>query len=248
MKICAAITVFLLFFYPETQGQNRLDIAESKPQLMMEVFQQQLPNENARKIHGRTYFNPYPGIDEHQFFKTRKLSEGMVYTQEDTIQSVQIFYDLYRDRLIVFSSHVNAMIELEEEFITHFQLRIKGNNTTYRFINTKFIKGFPESLWPGFHQVVYDSPGVCFYKKHLKTFSRKPKGGAYVVVFKKKEQLIYKHEDRYIHLRKKKDLMMQYPGSENEIKKYLRGSRINLKKAGDVELRALGVYLNQLGK
>ncbi len=172
----------------------------------------------------------------------------MVYTLKDTIKSIQIFYDLYRDRLIVFSKHAKAMVELEEEFITHFQLRVKGNNTTYRFINTNFIKGFPESLWPGFHQVVYDSPGLCFYKKHIKTFSRKPIGGTYVAVFKKKEQLIYRHEDQYIHLRKKKDLLMQYPGSENEIKKYLRGSRFKLKNASDMDLRALGVYLNQLGK
>jgi hypothetical protein len=69
-----------------------------------------------------------------------------------------------------------------------------------------------------------------------------------VAVFKKKEQLIYRHEDQYIHLKKKKDLLIQYPESENEIKKYFRESRINLKKAGDVELRALGDYLNQLEK
>jgi hypothetical protein len=247
MRIYYGIVISLLFFYTETQGQTWLELDEPKPEVMVEVFQHNLPDENANKIHGRTYFNPYPGIEEHQFFKTRQLSMGMVSTQKDTIESIQIFYDLYRDRLIVFSSHVNAMIEIEEEFITHFQLRVKDNNTTYRFINTKFIEDFPESLWPGFHQVVYDSPGFCFYKKHLKTYSRKPKGGTYVAVFDKKEQLIYKQKDRYIHVRNKKDLMMQYPGSENEIKKYLRESRINFKKAGDVELRALGVYLNQLG-
>ena len=248
MKIYAAIISLLLFFYSETQGQAWLELAEPKPQVMVDLFQQKLPDENARKIHGRTYFNPYPGIDEHQFFKTGQLSEGIVYTQEDTIKSIRIFYDLYRDRLIVFSSHVNKMIEIEEEFITHFQLRVKGNNTTYRFINTKFIKNFPESLWPGFHQVVFDGPGICFYKKHIKIYSAKPKGKLYVAEFNKKEQLIYKRGNQFIHVRKKKDLLMQYPGSESEIKKYIRDSRIKLKKAGDMELRALGDYLNQLGK
>ena len=248
MRIYYGIVISLLLFYTETHGQTWLELDEPKPDVMLEAFQDNLPYENAQKIHGRTYFNSYPGIDEHQFFKTGQLSEGMVYTQEDTIKSIQIFYDLYRDRLIVFSSHVNKMIEIEEEFITHFQLRVKGNNTTYRFINTKFIKNFPESLWPGFHQVVFDGPGICFYKKHIKIYSAKPKGKLYVAEFNKKEQLIYKRGNQFIHVRKKKDLLMQYPGSESEIKKYIRDSRIKLKKASDMDLRALGAYLNQLGK
>jgi hypothetical protein len=243
MQIYFGIAISLLLFNTVTLGQTWLEFDEPKP----EVFQDNLPDENARKIYGRTYINPYPGIDEPQFFKTRLLSMGIVYTTNGTIKDNFILYDIYRDRLIHFSNHVKKMIEVDEEFITHFQLRVEADNTTYRFINTKFIKDFPESLWPGFYQVVYDSPGLCFYKKHIKTYSLRPEGEVYVAVFDKKEHLIYKHDDQYILVRKKKDLLMQYPGSENEIKKYLRGSRIKLKKAGDMELRALGTYLNQLG-
>ena len=224
MKIYFGIAISLLFFFSENQGQAWPELDEPKPDEMVEVFQHSLQDENAKKIHGRTYFNPYPGIDEHQFFKTRQLSLGMVYTLKDTIKSIHLFYDAYRDQLIVFSRHASAMIELEKEFITHFQFGINDNNTTYRFINTKFVKGFPESLWPGFYQVVYDSPGLSFYKKHLKTYFRKPAGTVYTTVFKKQEQLIFKHGDRYIHVRKKKDLLLQYPGSENEVKKFLRDS------------------------
>jgi len=247
MRQFLGIAISLLFFYNAAWGQIWLKLEEPGSDLMLEAFQNRLPDENAGKIHGRTYFNPYPGIENHQYFKTHKLSQGMLYTLNDTIVSIPIRYDLYRDKLIVFSSYAKAMIELEEEFITHFQLRIKGSNTSYRFINTKFIKDFPESFWPGFHQLVYDSPGLSIYKKHLKTFSREPKGSFYVVVFTGKEKLLFKHGDQYIHVRKKKDLLKQYPGFEKEIKRYLRESKIRIKQAGDVELRALGDYLKHLG-
>ena len=247
MRTLLGILASLLILSSETRGQSWQEHDESKPDVMLEVFQKKLPDENVRKIHGRTYFNPHPGIDEYQFFKTSQLSTGMVYTQKDTLKDVHLYYDISRDRLIVFSRHVNAMIELEEEFITQFQINIESDDTPHRFINTRFIKDYPESLWPGFHQLVYDSPDLCFYKKHMVSFYREPDGNVYVAVFKKREHLIYKHGEQYIHVRKKKDLLTQYPGSENEIKKYLREKGIKLKKAGDTELRALGIYLRQLG-
>lgn len=247
MRIYFGIAISLLFFTCESYGQTWLELDEPRPEVMLEVFQDYLPIENARKIHGRTYFNPYPGIDEHQFFKTRQLSAGMVYTQKDTIKCDHILYDISRDRLIVFSNHVHKMIELEEEFITHFQLLDKANHTTYRFINAKFIEDFPESSWPGFYQVVYHGPGLGFYKKHIKTYSAKPVREVYVTVFNNREQLILQQDDQYIHVRNKKDLLRQYPGSENEIKKYFRQFKIKLKKASDEEIWALGSFLNQLG-
>ncbi len=76
MKIFFGIAISLLLFYTETQGQTWLKLDDPKPDEMVEVFKHNLPDENARKIHGRTYFNPYPELMSTSFLKHGSYPQG----------------------------------------------------------------------------------------------------------------------------------------------------------------------------
>lgn len=237
MQRSILICIFLFLAFSLSQGQTGLQDS---------VFHDHLPEYYAHKVQGRIYINPYPAITDHQFFLTNKLSAGAINYKEDTLHSDQILYDIYRDHIIVFSDYTSEYVELEEEFINSFSMTIPGGLEEYQFVNSAYLEAFPASLQPGFYMEVYNSSLCTFLRKKYKNYSREPFGKVYRAVFLEMERLIFRRDQSYVILKKKKNLLELYPGHEEEIKLFQRTSKIKIKNASDNELRELGAFLDSI--
>jgi hypothetical protein len=153
-----------------------------------------------------------------------------------------MLYDLCSDRLVVWEPAAEAFIEPEEEFVRRFWLIDDFRNITYEFINT-----LPENnstgTRSGFYHVLYDGIGLQLYKKHSKRIRTSSEEGEYVLGFKKVERLILGED---IWIKKNRDLWSTYPGSKNEIKRFLRSSGIKIQRASDRQIYLTGQFVEEL--
>lgn len=214
---------------------------------MLEVFNLHFPDQHVKKIHGRPYYNPYPRITEHQFFKSSSPVAGILFTLSDTIHCEYILYDIFRDKIIVYEPPVRAFIELEEEFIRQFILFEGEGEIVYEFIKTEAENDTMGIRWTGFHQVLYKGEGMGLYKKHLKTYTATIENTYSVVRFIKKERLVMRKGDEYVWIKRNRDLLKMYPEVKTDIRRFLRSSQIYIQRASNDQIRTTGQFVDKLG-
>ena len=241
----AVLLTVALSLYGQEEGPGMFMPGE-RPDVRREIFLRKLPAYQAQKVQGRTYFNPYPGIEHHQFFRTRGFSQALICLHADTLFCEFVRYDIFRDKLITFSGHASVFVELEEELISSFELFVPGEKRSCEFINSRLTFDFPRELPQGFYQVVYEDSGLTILKKHEKMFTQVPRNNVYIPVFAEKELLILKKDGNYYPLQGKKDLLRIYPGYEKQIRRHLRTTQNNMKVTGEGQLRAMGDFINGL--
>jgi hypothetical protein len=237
-------TKVLLFFSlilhaSHGSGQSGVDLPDTGrgQEIVQGVFDRYFPDHHAKKIRGRAYFNPYLSAPEHQFFRSKTSLEGILYTLDDTIRCPDVFYDLYRDRLLVYVPALYSLVEMDNAFIERFTLFEAAGGQRFEFVRLK----------PGgFHQKIYEGDAYSLYKKHSKFYKQKDKQGRYYDGFNKYEQLIFCREHACFHIRKNKDLLALIPGDRSALKKYLRKSRINLRRVSDEKAQVLMKHLEEM--
>ncbi len=244
MRETSSIVILLFILSPFLNGQSigLFLETETRPELLQEVFDQNLPDLHARKIHGRPYFFSYPKSEDNQFFKSRTPLEGIILTLDDTIHCSIMLYDLCSDRLVIWEPAACAFIEPEEEFIRRFWLIDNFLNITYEFINT--VPGNNSAgTRSGIYQVLYEGKGLQLYKKHSKKINSSFEMGEYVIRFKKEERLIMGDN---IWIKRNRDLWRMYPGIKDEIKGFLRSSGIKIQRASDRQIYLTGQFVEEL--
>ena len=244
MRTTGPILILLVLFSQFLNGQYTDRSLETaiQPELLQEVFNKNLPDLHARKIHGRPYFFSYPKSEDNQFFQSGEPLEGIILTLDDTIHCSLMLYDLCSDRLVIWEPAAEAFIEPEEEFIRCFWLNDNFRHITYEFRNI-VPETNPTRTRSGFHQVLFDGKGLQLHKKHTKVFLSSMEMGEYVLEFKQEEKLI-RGED--IWIKRNRDLWRNYPGIQDEIKRFLRDSGIKLQRASDRQIYLTGQFVEGL--
>ena len=203
---------------------------------MQGIFDRYFPDQHTRKIRGRAYFNPYLSAPEHQFFLSKSSLEGTLFTVDDTIRCPDVFYDLYRDQLLVYVPELYSLVEMDKIFIERFKLQKEAGGPMFEFV--KLEHG-------GFHQIIYEGDVYSLYKKYSKFYKQKAKQGHYYDGFDQYEQLIFCREHAYFPIRNNKDLLALFPENRPALKKYLQKSRINLRGLSDEQAQALMRHLEE---
>jgi hypothetical protein len=219
-------------------GQSHLDFIEqpSRPEALLAIFNQFFPDHHVRKIRGRSYVNPYLSAPEHQFFQTKNSLAGILHTVDDTIRCKDVFYDLHSDKLLVYVGGLHSFVAFDEAFIERFILWEKAGDQRFEFV--KLTPG-------GFHEKIHGGDAYALYRKHSKIYRQRERQGRYYDGFDKYEQLIFRKDSSYIPVRKNRDLLSLFPEEAAALRKYLRGSRMNLKDLSDDQARALMQHLEE---
>ena len=262
MRETVSVIIILIVFSQFLNGQSITQSPETdaRPEPMQEVFDLHFPDHHLKKIHGRLYSYTLEGqyvqnpnsnrntrITQHQFFKSRTPVDGIIFTLYDTIHCAYILYDLYRDKLIVWEPSTWAFIELEEEFIMRFMLFEKDVNIMYEFINTEPENDTMGIRRAGIYQVLFEGEWLHLYKKHFKSLTETTEMGQYVNQFIKKERLVLRKGNDYFRIERNRNLLKIYPEVKDDIKRFLRSSRINIKYASDEQIQILGQFVDELG-
>ena len=144
------LVLSLLMHVSHLSGQSGVDLPDAGrgQEIMQGIFDRYFPDQHTRKIRGRAYFNPYLSAPEHQFFLSKSSLEGTLFTVDDTIRCPDVFYDLYRDQLLVYVPELYSLVEMDKIFIERFKLQKEAGGPMFEFV--KLEHG-------GFHQIIYDS-------------------------------------------------------------------------------------------
>jgi hypothetical protein len=238
MHIQVLLVLSLIFHASNLSGQSRIDLSDTGrgQEIIQGIFDRYFPDHHIRKIRGRAYFNPYLSAPEHQFFMSKSSLEGILYTGDDTICCPDVFYDLYRDQLLVYVPALYSLVEMDKIFIERFTLYGEAGGQMFEFV--KLEPG-------GYHQKIYEGADYSLYKKYSKYYKQRAKQGRYYDGFDQYEQLIFRREHANFHVRNNRDLLALFPGDRPALMRYLRRSRINLRGVTDEDARVLMQYLEE---
>jgi hypothetical protein len=223
---------------------------EPRPESLHEIYSQYFADQHLKKIRGKLYQNPYPGVAEHQFFLSRDPMEGVIFYGGDTLNCHDVMYDLYRDKLIVYEPSIGGLVELHDEFVLRFRLT-GPDDDIYEFTVLDQSPDTARVRESAYYQLLYRGDSLDLFKRHAKFLSEKPQDNSYVIQFKKQESLWIMKGGRYYPLRRNRDLFRIYPGVDDDIKRFLlkrfmNKTGIDLRQASVEQVQQIGRYMDRM--
>jgi hypothetical protein len=181
------------------------------------------------------------------FFYSREKLNAVLNANSRQYRNIRLQYDTFQDEIIYTDTSriVNSefpRIALNKEIIDGFTLNINGN--IYNFKHFRFSPPLDKKLKDGFYEVAYDGP-LLFIIKH--TSSLYNKDGLNEYKYSPERYLITGNQAYKIG--NKKSLLIVLKDHEQQIKDFLRKSRIKVKKAGREEIiSVISFYESLQGK
>ncbi|UCH15754.1 MAG: hypothetical protein JSV22_07245 [Bacteroidales bacterium] len=196
-------------------------------------------NLDGHLISGRKYFNRYPNAPGHPFFSSDEFKQGKVIVNGILYNDVLLKFDIVNQELVLQFSNVhggNDQIILSSENISEFELDGRV---------------FRKYEFPGkgktYLQVLADNKITCLYSWKKSLISQRyslDNPYKYSEQVSKAYLLINNH---FIGFRGNSSFLKIFPGElHQEIKRFLKTNKINLKSASDNTVRQLVNYCTQI--
>lgn len=186
-------------------------------------FDKQVGLENTGLFNGIEFINNYNILEnEHRFFKTNDFSAGNIRYDDQDYYDVDLKYDLYEDQVIV-------KIETKNEEISQILL-LKDKIKSFKIGNAYFEKISDSTkandLKGVFYQLLTENSVTKLYKKNHKRLKKVIDNNAvYYKFLEDKPEYFILTDGKLFEIKKKRDLISQFPGYKKELSKFKWTSR-----------------------
>jgi len=174
MRLISVVFTFLVYICP-IFSQSSSSLPNFSSNISADTFAvnmyQRIMNHNHDLVNGREYF-PYHNVHHsNPFFKSEINATGTVYSNGKTYPGLHIFYDIYKDEIIL--SYLNPvgsvkLIILNNHAIDSFQIVINTVPTTFQ----PFFFPADFKIKSGFYEVSYNGKTKLLIK-HKKEVTMK---------------------------------------------------------------------------
>ena len=227
LYICCFLTTSLSIAKSQnTNSSNSISDANKGQKLYQSLFDNDL-----NYINGREY-KPYHYPTKDTPYLNGCKGVGSIFIDGEEYSEKQVFYDLYKDDLVVIPNHFdfsNVYIEINKSIVDSFHIAF--DKEAYSLINIK-NNGNNKGLEPGFYEQIYHKIKVSLLLKHL---VKKGNTDGYTTYdYEIKRFLIFQgsHHD----ITRKKKLLALFPDSKKKVKKAIKSINHSYKKMSNHQL------------
>lgn len=174
----------------------------------------------SRLYNGSDYVIYQSRDEEHPNFMVDDWTYGSIVYEEELYENVALQYDISIDKVITEHNRGNP-IKLLDERIQRFSIhshtfvRLKGDDST------KITEGFYDQLYDGQAKV---------YARHLKSYQESLEFGKIIPRFDETTQYYIVKNGSYFPVKTKGSVLKVFIDRKQDIKEFIRKSRINFKK------------------
>jgi len=185
-----------------------------------------------------TYFVPSK-VEGHQFIYEKEYLKGSVTIKDIKYDDLQMNYDLLNQEILLnytTTNGANQLIVLSKAWLNKFTL----NGSTFQLIEAS---GLPNRIY----QVIGNGDILLLYSWSKDMVHDNLSGiPVYKFTVPKKELFIYR-KNQIRKFRSNRTFLKLFNGTkQQEIKKYLRQQKVNVKKANNMQMNTLIDYCNKL--
>lgn len=238
MKKIVAAGLFWSWMCPanaqSVQGENAIPFEK---QAAFQNYYQQYMGAEAPLFNGALYVDYTHTVSGSLPFwnNTRDFVKGSILFNNILYTDVLINYDVYKDKLLIQHPVNYKIFEVQLKDITWFDL------ASYRFTA---IHTPEKGLRPGFYEVVYSGRNSAVYGRHSKELSQDlSENTARHSLTGKCVYYVYRGGQSF-KITTIKSLLQAY--KNDEIKNYIKSSKLNVKKDMQTVLKSVAMYYDQL--
>jgi len=185
-----------------------------------------------------TYFVP-ANVEGHQFIYEKEYLKGSVTIKDIKYDELLMNYDLHNQEILLnynTTNGANQLIVLSKAWLTEFAL----NGSTYKLLEAS---GLPKRIY----QVIGNGEILLLYY-WSKDMVHDNLSGTPVYKFTVPKKVLFIYQNNQIRkFRNNRSFLKLFSGTEQqEIKKYLRQQKVNVKKANIKQMSKLIDYCNKL--
>ena len=230
-----AFAFFILLSSPgDSQDPDRVSVRELNNSFHLAYG----PDQNL--VCGLKYIHEHLPYDGHKFFMEDAFVKGKLFLEKGIYPDVFLKYDIYGQQLIL---KVSDSDDYYDEIIVT-DSRFKGFELEERNFRKLY---FPETDTLIF-QVIGQGDPVCLHHWE-KEIIRNSQDPANFFKFSKMIRISYVVTNSSLHRFKgARSFSKAFPDYRAEVMKYIRGEKIRLSRAGDIEMQGLINYCSKLLK
>lgn len=172
------------------------------------------------------------------------LPSASIIIQGTPYENIMLLYDTYKDMVVYYAwynmnNKINCPVAINRDIIDEFTLSLSTGRVRFRYLE------FPDDqngkLSSGFYEIVYD--GDCqFLINHTSVLVLREGREIYSY---KTERFIISAGNSY-KIRGKKSLIGALSDRAPEVKKYIKRSKIHVRKADKVQIKGVVSYYDSL--
>lgn len=201
------------------------------------------PEMKYSRVLGDVYYNEYVQIRGNAFL-TENWSMGDILLKDGhTIKDIQFKLDAYKQRLLIYQEYLRRIVILDKHLIQSLTLYENGENML--FILEESYKTRASSEDGSFLKILLKGE-ISFYKLYSRDVI--PLGasqGVFLDEFSEEINYYIYENGKYEHVRISKSFVInRYPQFKDEMKRFIRKERLQVKKEKDFVLAL--AYLGQL--
>lgn len=174
----------------------------------------------SRLYNGTEYRDYLSHNDEHPYYGPDDWSYGYVVYDDERYDSVALFYDISRDRVITEHLLSGAKIELVTAKLMEFTLN--GDH----FVHLRPDK--TGEIADAFYQVLYDGKSKV-YARHTKTLNTRAEGNELVYTFDNKVRYYILKDGVYHSVKSKKSVLKVFEDKKQAVRSELNKSALRFK-------------------
>ena len=230
-------------FLPE-ESLFMIDSLSAKQKHFIQDLYDNVMSQSNEILNGREYkYYFYPQVS-NPLIPSNSVPTASIIIQDKKYENIMLLYDTYKD-LVVYYDQNNLInnsicpIVINKHLIDEFSLQLPSDHLRFKYL--EFPDDRKEKLRSGFYEIAYD--GYCqLIIKHTSG----------IVINEGRETYIYNTE-RYVvnagiyyRISGKKSLLRALTDKSNELKRYIRTSKIPVRSAEKDQIENILEYYNSL--
>jgi hypothetical protein len=236
------LTAFLTELYPQYPSLvNQKKISDQKAEELID-FSENLLGKDFRLVNGRIYAQPFIKAYGQPFLKDIHWITGSVNVNGNTFTGLQLNYDIFNDQLIYLDESYDGsrrIILLNKNQVVAFSL----GNQIFIKLEPRDISNISESQY---FEFLFGGT-VSLFKKWTKEYesnvSQDYPNGKFLDT---KTALYILKNNKLYRIKNRMALLKVCEDEKEEMKKYFRKNRLNVRKGPDQKLIGFMEYYNQL--
>ncbi len=236
--IAPHLLVFVFFIFLSSPGYSQDPDAASVKELNNSFHKAYGPNQSL--VCGLRYFNKDIRSEGHKFFIEETFVKGKLFLEKGLYPDVFLKYDIYGQQLIL---KVSDSDDYYDEIIVT-DSRLKGFELEERTFRKLY---FPETDTLIF-QVIGQGDLVFLYHWEKEIIRNSQDPGKFFQFSEMKRKSYLVRNSSLQRFKGARSFSKSFPDHRAVVMKYIRGEKIRLSKAGDIEMQGLINYCNNLLK